>query len=329
MPPKKIPRHQSADEYFCLAIQYIMLCRLGLALKATTRAIAGHSQLGRQFVTLWSSQSGNPIATLKLNKGQYFLMYLGFVVVEALVSTLVPVVKSLWSMASSAPVNVISWIFSKHGKENTTDSSSTDLSLLPSAIARTVVPEGLTAEAYLELGKKYKQNGWIGQSQQALKFAENLAPADSSIAIASHTYLQTKVPHAQVSLEVEMENIAGYHAMSQGDLPKCKKIFEKLMKEHPDFEWPYLNLANAYCRDLQLTEAKFLLRKLLSINPVHVEAWYALARIHAGTFELEEAKETLAQARSLYTDSDDASLGTMIDCLLLLEDETKPNKMAA
>lgn len=101
------------------------------------------------------------------------------------------------------------------------------------------------------------------------------------------------------------------------------------MTEFPEFEWPYLNLASAYIRDNQLNEAKFLLRQLLSINPDHVEAWYSLARIHAATFELEEAQQALAHARSLYTDDDDASLGTMIDCLLVLDDDTKLHDRAA
>jgi len=81
-------------------------------------------------------------------------------------------------------------------------------------------------------------------------------------------------------------------------------------------------LATAYMRDMQVTEAKFLLRKLLSVNPDHVEAWSSLARIHAATFEMEEAQQALAHARSLYNDDDDTSLGTMIECLTILDKES-------
>jgi len=315
VPPRKIPRGESADGYFCLAIQYVMLGRLGLALKATTKAVSGHSKLGRKFWEIWTDRNGHgSTASRDLNKGQYFLVSVALSCADILVSFVVPVIKWLWSSAS-ATYN-ISRLFEK---PKTTDN---DINALPGAVARVVVPDGLTPEAYLELGKKYKQNGWIGQSQQALRRAETLSPANSPTALASHNYLKTKVPHAEVSLEVELQNLNGYHAMSQGNLPKCKEIFEKLMQEYPDFEWPYLNLATAYMRDMQLDEAKFLLRKLLSVNPDHVEAWSSLARIHAATFELDDAHQALAHARSLYNDDDDSQLGTMVECLEVLDKES-------
>ncbi len=320
IPPKKIPRNLSADEYFFLAVQYFLLGWLRLALKASTKAIAGRSAQGRQFILMWSNRSGADISAYKLNKAQYFLVWLGLCTLDLSVSIVVPIVKGIWNIASSAS-KVSEVLRNKKtftASENSEENSNSDIGVLPRLIARTIIPDGLTAEDYLKLGKQYKQNGWIGQSQEALKRAQQLAPSNSPTAEESYKYLKTKVPHAQVSLEVEAENINGYHAMAKGDLPKCKEIFGRLMKDYPDFEWPYLNLATAYTKDGQISEAKFLLRKLISINPEHVEAWASLARIHAATFEIEEARQAVAQANELYLDPNDSSLTTMIDCLAAL-----------
>ena len=329
VPPKKFPRVHTADDYFCLAVQYVMLGKVAFGLKAATKAVAGHSALGRQFIALYTSRGTQGVVVPSFNKGQYFLVYSAIFGIDMLVSIVVPIVKTLWSIASVAPDSLKFLNRQNNGKTDEKLLHEAELNSLPRAISRTTIPQGLTAEAYLELGKQYKQKGWIGQSQQSLELAISQAPVDSPTAIEAAKYLKTKVPRAQVSLEVEMENLKGYHAMAQGKLSNCKEIFGKLMTEIPEFEWPYLNLASAYIRDNQLDEAKFLLRKLLSINPDHVEAWYSLARIHVATFELEEARQALEHARSLYTDNDDSSLGTTIECLLVLDDDTKLHDRAA
>lgn len=321
IPPKKIPRRLSADEYFFLAIQYFLLGWMHLGFKAAIKAMGGRSDLGRQFVSLWASRSGTDTTAWKLNKAQYFLVWLSLCAVDLTVSIVIPVVKTVWSIAGGAseiPKLLRGKKASAVISESSLENSSVDISVLPRLIARTIIPEGLTAEEYLKLGKQYKQNGWIGQSQDALKRAQLLAPANSATAEESYRYLKAKVPHAQVSLEVEAENINGYHAMAKGNLAKSKEIFGRLMKDYPDFEWPYLNLATAYTKDGQIDEAKFLLRKLLSINPEHVEAWASLARIHAATFEIAEAQQAVAHANELYVDPSDSSLTTMIDCLAAL-----------
>jgi tetratricopeptide (TPR) repeat protein len=320
LPPKKFPGKGSANDYFCLAIQYMMLGKLKYALRATARAMAGHSQLGREFVEAWTNRSAHGVAWANLNRGQYLFITVTLFAADALASLLVPIVKCLWNIVTKTS-NFRQTLARKANKDSQSDESvKTAVESLSAAIARTTIPQGLTPEAYFDLGKRYKQNGWIAQSQEALKRAENLAPVDSPVAVASHNYLRAKVPRAQVPIEVEAENIQGYHALSRGDLPECQKIFGRLMEQYPNFEWPYLNLATAYMKELQMSDAKFLLRKLLSINPDHVEAWTTLARIHIASFEIEAAQHALTEARALYVDDSDASIETIVDCLTMLEE---------
>ncbi len=95
------------------------------------------------------------------------------------------------------------------------------------------------------------------------------------------------------------------------------------MVEHPDFEWPYLISLLAYITGQSAGRSQILAAEIALNHPDHVEAWYSLARIHTITFELEEAQQALVHARSLYTDDDDASLGTIIECLTVMDEESK------
>lgn len=316
MPPKRLPNNLSADDYFLLSVQYLLLGSIRLSLKAVTKAVAGHSAYGKQFIALYSARSGTNLSTTKPNRVQYFLLWLTLCGINVSLDVLVPVSKFLWKAAAATSSLFKSGAnFFKPNASVEPESVVDEADGLTAAIARTTVPDGLTAEEYLKLGKQYKQNGWIGQAQDALKRAQQHSPG-SRTAIDAELYLKTKVPRARVSEAIEQKNIEGYQAMSKGDLPKAREVFEGLMEQYPDFEWPYLNLATAYYKDGQLEKSKFLLRKLLSINPDHVEAWDILARIHASEFDLTEAQEAISKALEIYPD--DPQLKTIIDCLAAL-----------
>jgi tetratricopeptide (TPR) repeat protein len=317
VPPKRLPNNLSADDYFLLGVQYLLLGSMRPSLKALTRAVAGHSAYGKQFISLYCARSGAKLSGFKLNRVQYFLVWLALSGVDVFIEIVLPASKTVWKTAA-ATSNFFQSAVNLFGKKDSSKMEAeidTDVDNLTAAIARATVPEGLTPEEYLKLGKQYKQNGWIGQAQEALERVQRLAPG-SRTATDAELYLKTKVPRVHVSVAVEQKNIEGYHAMSKGNLQKSREVFEGLMDEYPEFEWPYLNLATAYYKDRQLDKAKFLLRKLLSINPDHVEAWDVLARIHAAEFDIPEAQEAISKALELYPD--DTQLKTMIDCLAAL-----------
>ena len=279
--------------------------------------MAGHSQSGREFLTAYCTRTGSSSTLFRLNLVQYFLVLLGMRLIDFSISAVLPFLRFIWNIPAQVSdlCAKVSKVRSK-GKGVGTTPASSEADLVTFAISRTTVPDGLSAEDYLRLGKQYKQNGWIGQSQQALERAFQAAKPGSQTGQQAEQYLRTKVPHVKVSLEVEQQNLLGYHAMAKGDLAKAKEVFEGMMQEIPDFEWPYLNLATAYYKDGQLDQAKFLLRKLLSINPEHVEAWDILARIYTAEFDLTEAREAISKAEELY--SEDTHLKALIDCLIAL-----------
>jgi tetratricopeptide (TPR) repeat protein len=317
LPPKTLPRRLSADEYFLLSVQYLLIGSLRLSLKAAIKAMSGHSAYGRQFVSLYCTRTGAHFT--KLTGIQYHLVWLGFCGLDCFLGVVVPSTKFVWTAAGNVSETwgkVGAKLNLKSGDGKVVSESSDQFDLLPKAIARVSLPEGLSADDYLKLGKQYKQNGWISLSQDSLKRAQELAPGTQT-ATSAMQYLQTKVPKVRVPLEVEHRNIQGYQYMAKGELEKTRQVFEGLMQEYPDFEWPYLNLATAYQKDGQLEKAKFLLRKLLSINPDHVEAWDVLARIYTAEFDLPEAQNAIARAQEVYPEEEN-NMKTIIECLAAL-----------
>ncbi len=319
LPPKDLPKNLSADEYFLVSVQYMLLGSLHMSLKAATKAVAGRSVYGSKFLTLYSTRSGTNFGSTKPSELQYSLVLMGLCGVDLSLAVLIPGTKFLWE-AAGAGSNILENLNSmidpaKSAKKKAEASKSDEYDNISRAIARSSLPEGLSADEYYKLGKQYKQNGWIGLSQEALHRVAVLAP-NSQVATEAMRYLQTKVPKGKVSIEIEQKNIEGYHAVAKNDLPKAREVFEALMKSHPDFEWPYLNLATAYHKDGQPEKAKFLLRKLLSINPDHVEAWDSLARVYAAEFDLPEAQEAIAKAVELFPE--ETQMKTLIDCLAAL-----------
>jgi len=260
------------------------------------------------------------VNTIKLNRIQYYLVLVALFAFDACLGLVVPPAKFVWNMAGTVSAvwqNAGTWLDSKRNRKNasTKTSDSDEFDALPRAIARVSLPDGLSADEYLKLGKQYKQNGWITLSQDSLARAQELAP-DTATATDARRYLLTKVPKPRVTLEVEQRNLEGYHFMAKRNLPKAREVFEGLMHDYPNFEWPYLNLATAYYRDGQMEQAKFLLRKLLSINPDHAEAWDILARIYAAELDIPEAQNAVAKALELYPE--DNNIKTLIDCLAAL-----------
>src|SRR5271163_2557690 len=79
------------------------------------------------------------------------------------------------------------------------------------------VPQGLSAEEYYKLGKRYKEAGWMEQSRDALQLAIEADP-EGETGLLAQRFLRTKLPRQPVPLIAERENICGFNQMFAGDL---------------------------------------------------------------------------------------------------------------
>lgn len=165
------------------------------------------------------------------------------------------------------------------------------------------VPEGLSPKDYLSLGIKYKSLGWTEQARDAFTFAHEIDEA-GDVGATARRYLKTKIPRYPVPLVAEQKNIQGFNLMAMGDTHAARKTFEELIKQFPDFEWPYGNLSVIYLEDGQTLEAKELLARALKINPNYVNGWLQLATAKGLEEDFDGAEECIN--RALESDPEDS-----------------------
>ncbi|HEY9760420.1 MAG TPA: tetratricopeptide repeat protein [Oculatellaceae cyanobacterium] len=157
------------------------------------------------------------------------------------------------------------------------------------------VPEGLTPDEYFTLGKHYKAIGWTEQARDALQFAMEQG-ANTTAGEEAARFLRTKIPKFPVPLYAEQRNIEGFNQMNAGEVGTAKEIFEELIEEYPDFEWPYGNLSALLLQEGRTSEAIKLLDKALAINSYYVNGWLRMATARGLMMDFNGARECVDKA---------------------------------
>lgn len=168
-----------------------------------------------------------------------------------------------------------------------------------------VIPDHLTAEEFYSLGTWYYDENDFDKARQALEKAiacdENGATAHKA-----RNYLWRNIPKNSVPKEAILECKKLQGALAQPD--KAAEGLEKLLKEHPSFEWPYKLMADLKLRKGDTASALELLRKSLDINSKYPPALTSMALAHAIEMEYAEARKYLNEAL-LVTPDDQRLIG--------------------
>lgn len=143
---------------------------------------------------------------------------------------------------------------------------------------KTASERARTADDYLMLGVNYKKSGRIEKSREALETAIKEG-ADSKTAHTARRFLKQQLPRSPVPIEAEQRNVIGFNQMRNGDKEMAIQTFSNLIKDFPEFEWPYCNLAAIYMKDKKLNEAEKLLERALEINPSYMNGWLYLRQV--------------------------------------------------
>ena len=167
------------------------------------------------------------------------------------------------------------------------------------------VPQDLEAADYFELGLKYKEVGWTEQARDALTLAIEL-DSDGEYGKKAQRFLRSKIPRHPVPLKAEQLNIEGYNQMFMKDEGEAQKTFEALIRDYPDFEWPYGNLGSLLIRQGDLSRAESLLQHALQINQHYINGWLHLTRVYGVQERFSEAYACLNQVSKI--DPEDASM---------------------
>jgi len=159
------------------------------------------------------------------------------------------------------------------------------------------LPENLTAEEYWQLAVRYKQVGWTEQARDALTTAIEI-DGDGAVGTKARCFLRSKIPRYPVPLMAEQLNIQGYNQMFVNE-NESQRMFERLVKEYPDFEWPYGNLGSLLIKKGLLAKAQDLLIKAVQINPFYINGWLHLSRVYAIQGDLRAAEDCLHRVTTI------------------------------
>jgi tetratricopeptide (TPR) repeat protein len=302
VPPNELPEGLAAHEYTRLARLYKLMGRQELALEAMSRAE-------------WMAQSGSDESQSDEDKRAR----------EFGVNFAVNVLKALRKSAASEGAEAFAEIrrqmtavgvpeeYGRQFVERLTQGLS-DIKEAPKPPRE--VPSDLTGSEYRELGQKYKEMGWMEQARAALQFAIDLDPESDSGRKALR-FLRSKIPHVPVPLVAEQNNILGFNQMFSGEIEGARQTFQALIREYPDFEWPYGNLGSLLIQTGDIDAARKMLDKAVAINPHYVNAWLHLARLHAINSDLDAAYQCLDRVAEIDPEeTDSASVRRAIDDLV-------------
>lgn len=164
------------------------------------------------------------------------------------------------------------------------------------------VPQGLSPEEYYKLGVAKRKKGLPNESRLAFSLA---AKDQGLIGKLAKQELRSELPIHYVPYSALNLNNQAYNLLKSGDFPAAKKLFRQCVNRYPNFEWPYLNLAIAInVLDGSLEEPEKLIRKVISINPNHTNAWIAMAMLAEQKGDLNKSKTCMQKARTLNPDAD-------------------------
>jgi tetratricopeptide (TPR) repeat protein len=182
------------------------------------------------------------------------------------------------------------------------------------------VPEGLTAEQYLKLGQEYIKIGWTEQARDALQLSLDIAGEEDGIKTAESAIklLRSKLPRFPVPLYAEQKNIEGWNLLSTGSTAEARQIFEELIDEYPDFEWPYGNLSVLFLQSGETEKAIDLLKAALSVNKFYVQGWLHMATARGLELNFDAARKCVNEALAI--DPDEVAALAMHDALERMRD---------
>jgi len=325
IPTRDVPLGLSADEYFRLSIQYLLLGWKKQMVTAAKKAIDLKADLHGKL-------------PYDLNTEDYEKIGIALGVVEGAMDIAVgmsDVFRDTWKVLEEAltaadqaldeiePITEIKKevqsVFSLFAKEagQLFNKAVEDFVLPALGMPGRDLPEGLSAQEYIEAAKQYKTLGWCEQARDALEKAMEIA-REPAVVRGARQYLITRIPRQPVPHMAVQRNIQGHHQMVRGDLDAAKKTFEALALEYPDFEWPRGNLGLVYAQLGEIEKAEQTLSDVLDYNPDYLNAWLHLARLKAAKLEVREAQRYLDKALRLDPEDQPAqALKQLVDFLSL------------
>lgn len=301
LPPKDVPEGLPARDYIKLQYRYLFLGWYKQSTKAMRLAMAGSPPSSS------STEEGQKRAMLALGvlESTFFLKDTA----EGIGDTVNSLIDYGITQADQAldkfqalksAKDSMKGMFSavKSLARDSFDKIMEDLVLPGIGLPTKEIPPGLTQEQYLSMALQYERLGLPEQLRKCLENARKIAPA-SAEGYKAVRYLKTKAPVHKVALDASRRNMEARQLQMVGKEELARGTLEDLVRDYPDFEWPYVGLSRLVLFDGEIERAEALAKKATKINPNYINAWLGLATIHLIHWNIEKAHKCVETANSL------------------------------
>lgn len=315
-PPRIVPQHLQPSDYCRLAIQYYLMGWTRQSVKAGRLALQSRP----------SDLAGTPFGELSDEDYSRFRRMVEGLDTSVLIGEQVLGVTKTMSDLVQDGIDTTSAMADELVGENKTlklikfgfEESVRQLSngvqeVIGQAIEQVVkvsqppkpVPEGLTAQNYLDLTRQYLIFDWTEQARDSLLKARELEGDNPKGALA-WTLLLTHLPRHPLPFLAEESLAEARRKLQRGREDDAREVLEELIQRYPDLELTYCVLAGYELRAGRLERASKLLGTAAELNPNYFYTWLKLARVHAIGGSILEAQRALDRATDL--DPDDFSI---------------------
>jgi tetratricopeptide (TPR) repeat protein len=155
------------------------------------------------------------------------------------------------------------------------------------------------ARFFYDLGIVYKNRGWT-EASRFLMGCATWSNGWDPYAKKAEVFSKICLPKKHIPQAVLEQNIDAFNLGQAGKTEEACRAFEDLIKAHPEFEWPYNNLAGIKIEGGKAEEARELCEKALAINPDYANAHITLGLALKELQQDDLSRKHLMEGKRLY-----------------------------
>lgn len=158
------------------------------------------------------------------------------------------------------------------------------------------IPDGGSQAQYILMARRYEVIGYGEQMRGALKKAVEVGGSDTDKA---KLWLRIRVPRMKVPEKASFGYMNALRVRVSSSQDQSCQQFEALVRDYPDFEWPYLQVARVLFFRGDVERAEDLVKKVLKINPDFFKAWLMITQFDLAHWRINDLEQHISKLQSL------------------------------
>jgi tetratricopeptide (TPR) repeat protein len=163
----------------------------------------------------------------------------------------------------------------------------------------------LSAGEYYNEGLTLKDSGQCELCRIYMTLAMRADPS-GEVGKSAERFIRNYLARYPVPKAAQNMNNRAYGLRLQQKPDEAKQLYQRCIRLHPFFEWPYNNLAKIYFSEGDFSAARKLLNTAVAINPNYVNAWITLGYVQSRQNDIAGARSAFAQALMLDSTNEEA-----------------------